>query len=301
MTLLAVNMGRHPDDATLAAALAALPEAAPVVIMLHGFRFSPDHPDRTPHRHILSLSPRRDCWKAVSWPRHLGMAGDAGLAIAYGWPARGHIWAALARADQAATDLARLVTTLRRLAPNRPLHLVGHSLGARVALLALRGLRRGAVDRLILISAALFRGEARAVLAAAPAADAAEIVNVTGRENLLFDALLRLAAPLGGRTVAAGVAAPNWLDVALDRPTTLAALAQLGYRIAPPRVPVCHWSGYLRPGVFGFYRAVLLQPRRTPLPALRTILAPRREPRGRRWTALKRPGGAQPSFLSSIR
>jgi pimeloyl-ACP methyl ester carboxylesterase len=301
MTLLAVNMGRHPDEATLAAALGALPETAPVVIMLHGFRFSPDDPDRTPHRHILSLSPRRDCWKAVSWPRHLGLTGDAGLAIAYGWPARGNIWAALARADQAAEDLARLVAALRWLAPHRPLHLMGHSLGARVALLALHGLRRGAVDRLILISAALFKGEARAVLAAAPAADAAEIVNVTGRENLLFDALLRLAAPLGGRTVAAGIMAPNWLDVALDRPVTLTALAQLGYRVAPPTVPVCHWSGYLRPGVFGLYRALLLQPRRTPLPALRTALTPGRRLRKRRWRTGKCAGGAQPSFLSSIR
>lgn len=301
MTLLAVNMGRHPDEAALAMALAALPEAAPVVIMLHGFRFSPDHPDRCPHRHILSLEPRRDCWKAVSWPRHLGLKGGAGLAIAYGWPARGHIWEALAWAERAATDLAGLITTIRRLAPKRPLHLIGHSLGARVALLALRGLPGRAVDRLILISAALFRRETQAVLAASPAAAGAEFVNVTGRENLLFDALLRLAAPLGGRTVAAGLSAPNWLDVALDRPATLAALARMGHRIAPPKVPVCHWSGYLRPGVFRFYRALLMQPHRTPLPALRGMLTPPPRPRPVPRPGLTRARGDQPSPFSSIR
>lgn len=277
MTLLPVNMGDHPDDATLGAAMAGLPPNAPVVIMLHGFRFSPERHETSPHRHILSLEPRRDCWKAVSWPRHLGLQGDAGLAVAYGWPARGHIWDALARADLAAADLARLVGAVRRLDPERPLHLIGHSLGARVAMLSLRHLAAGDVGRLILISAALFRRETRALLAA-PAGARAEVINITGRENLLFDVLLRLAAPLGGPTVAGGLDAENWLDVRLDRAPVLTTLRRLGHRVAPPRAPICHWSGYLRPGVFGFYRALLMQPHRTPLPVLRSRLAPATRP-----------------------
>lgn len=274
MTLLPINMGDHPDDATLRAAMADLPARAPVVIMLHGFRFSPDCPDTSPHRHILSLEPRRDCWKAVSWPRHLGLRGDAGLAVAFGWPARGHIWDALSHAELAAADLAQLVMAFRRLDPGRRVHLIGHSLGARVAMLSLRHLAAGNVSRLILISAALFRRETRTLLAQ-PAGAQAEVINITGRENLLFDTLLRLAAPLGGPTVAGGLDAENWLDVRLDRAAALDTLARLGHRIAPPKAPVCHWSGYLRPGVFRFYQALLLHPHRTPLPLLRAQLAPK--------------------------
>lgn len=273
MALLPVNMGQNLPTGRLAAALAALPPGAPVVVMIHGYRFCPDSDAHSPHRHILSDRPRPGCWKAVSWPRHLGLTGDRGLAIAYGWPARGSIWAALRRAQAAAADLARLIARIRALDPARPVHLVGHSLGARVGLLALRDLAPGDVQRAILIAAALFRRETRALLDASPAARTAQIINVTGRENLAFDLALRLAAPLAGPTLGRGLEAPNWLDLPLDRSGTLAALRDLGHRIAAPKAPICHWSGYLRPGVFGLYRALLHRPAETPLPVLRAALA----------------------------
>lgn len=271
MTLLPVNADQHPDAAALAAAQAALPAKAPVVIMIHGYRFNPTDPGNDPHRHILSLAPEIDCWKAVSWPRHLGLRGNAGLAIAYGWNAQGTIWAAMATARHTAQRLARLIAMLRQVAPARPIHLIGHSLGARVALLALEEMSAGDVQRAVLISAAAFRDEARRVLQS-PGGQGCEIINVTGRENLLFNGLLRLAAPLGGPTLARGPDAPNWLDIRLDMAQTLAALARIGHRIPPPRARVCHWSGYLRPGVFGFYRALLLAPNDTPLTDLRRAL-----------------------------
>jgi len=269
-------MGQDLPTARLAAALAGLVPGAPVVVMIHGFRFSPMVEGHSPHLHILAERPRPGCWKAVSWPRHLGLTGDRGLAIGYGWPARGSIWAALRRAEAAAADLGRLITRLKALEPDRPLHLVGHSLGARVGLLALRDLPPGAVQRAILISAALFRRETRALLETSPAASAAQVINVTGRENLVFDLGLRLAAPLAGPTLGRGLDAPNWLDLPLDRLETLSALRDFGHRIPPPKAPVCHWSGYLRPGVFGLYRALLHRPAETPLPVLRAALEPAR-------------------------
>jgi len=273
MGLLPINMGERPNEARLRAALDNLPAAAPVVVMIHGFRFSPHVPAHDPHRHILSVRPEIACWKAVSWPRHLGLAGDAGLAIAFGWPARGTIWQAMARTAPAAAELAALVLLLRRIAPARPVHLIGHSLGARIALMTCAAVPAGAIERVILISAALFRAEALQALSRPGAARSAELINVSGRENLLFDMLLRLCLPTGGPTIGAGIEAANWLDLRLDSPHALQALARFGYRIPPPRAAICHWSGYLRPGVFRLYRDLLLAPAQLPLPVLRAALA----------------------------
>lgn len=274
MALLPVNSDDPCEPGRVFRALAALPERAPVVILIHGFKFSPRETLSDPHRHILSLTPRRDCWKAVSWPRHLGLGGDAGLAIGFGWHARGSIWEAWEESARAGAKLAALVALIRRLDPTRPVHLLGHSLGARVALRALPDLAAGDIGRIVLISPAQFRSEA-ARLVDTPAGRRAEIFNVTGQENMLFDLLLRLARPLDGATIGGG--GPNhagWLDLELDRPGTLSALAGMGHRIRPASARVCHWSGYLRPGIWPFYRALLLAPQRTPLAVLRTALAP---------------------------
>lgn len=274
MALLPVDDTELPDRATLTASLAALPPDAPIVVMIHGFRFDPAISAHDPHAHILSLHPAHDCWKAVSWPRHLGLAGDQGLAIAFGWPARGTIWAAHARAARAAARLARLIDTLGQIAPARPVQIIAHSLGARVALTALPRLAPGRIGRILLLAAAAFRAETCRALAS-PAGRAAEVFNVTAPENTIFDLLLRAALPLRGPTLGRGLPLiPNWLDLPLTDPAALDSLARLGWRIRPPRAPICHWSGYLRPGIFPFYRALLTDPRRTPLPHLRAHLAP---------------------------
>ena len=94
MPLLSVNaIGANVSPAVpgtplgeqLAASLASLPAGAPIVVMIHGFRFCPHLPKTNPHSHILALDPRTDCWKAISWPRHLGFgrSEDEGLCIGF--------------------------------------------------------------------------------------------------------------------------------------------------------------------------------------------------------------------------
>jgi len=267
----------------------------PVIVMIHGYRFSPGDPRHCPHRHILALDPARGGRKALSWPRALGFGAggaDEGLGIAFGWPARGSIWAAYGRAALAGRGLAVLVRALRDAAPHRPVHLIGHSLGARVGLQALPHLPEAALSRAILLAGAEYASRAETALAT-PAGRAVEIVNVTSRENDLFDMLLeRLIAPArpGDRSLGQGLTPRrNALTLQLDDPRTLAALAARGYRVAPPGRRICHWSGYLRPGVFDLHADLLRRPEALTLAVLRAALPAAPEPRWSR--LLARPSG----------
>lgn len=280
-----------PLGTRLAAALAAAPHK-PVVVMIHGFRFTPDVAYSNPHTHILALDPRQDCWKALSWPRHLGFGRNAeeGLAIGLGWQAQGTIWAAYAQAARAGVALAGLIAAIRAVDPGRKVDVVAHSLGARVVLAALPLAEPGAVGRVILLAAAEFRTTAEAARRT-PAGQGAEFINIVTRENDLFDLGLEMlvAPPVPGcRALGLGLAAParNWLDMQVDQPATIAALAALGHRIAPPHLRICHWSGYLRPGLFGLYRSLLSGPDSLPLSLLAGRLPPTRDPRWSRLFAM---------------
>jgi pimeloyl-ACP methyl ester carboxylesterase len=283
MPLVRINAcGDRPipvDD--LGAALGSLPDGAPVIVLIHGYKYAPDHDARCPHAHILSLQPRAAA-RAMSWPRHLGFGrGDAaeGLCIAFGWDASGTLWKAHAEAALAALALAEVTLTVRRGHPG-PVHVVGHSLGARVALAAFPHLPAGAIGRALLLAGADTRAAAETALAT-PAGRTAEIVNVRTRENLLFDLLFRAAMhphrPLA-RVLGAGLgrADRRWLDLAIDCPATRGQLAALGFRVPPPVHAVCHWSAYLRPGLFPLYRALLRDD--LPLASLR-LASPAKAPR----------------------
>jgi pimeloyl-ACP methyl ester carboxylesterase len=263
----------------------ALQGSGPIVIMIHGYKFDPRNRETCPHRHILSLDPSRASFKAVSWPRGLGFDGQSkgeGVAIAFGWPARGTIWKAYERAAIAGRALAGLIETIGRLAPGRRVHLLAHSLGARVALTALPHVSAPLVDRMILMSGADYGQTARTALQCS-AGQQAQIINVTSRENDLFDFLLeRLVAPpeRGDRTLAHGMPqAPNTLTLQLDHRETLGVLRGAGFDIAPPGGRVCHWSSYIRQGVFPLYRALLRQPEDWPLIQLRAALPKACDPR----------------------
>jgi len=301
MPLLRINAGDAAPalggvadrDAGLAGHLAALPPGAPVVILIHGYKFSPAAPRHDPHRHILSLSPKPGCRKAISWPRHLGFgrgAGDEGLCIAFGWEARGSVWRAWRRAAQAGGGLADLVARIGRLRPG-PVDILCHSLGARVALCALERLPAHSIGRMVLLAAAEFQSGARRAMSS-PAGRSAEVINIVSRENDLFDGvvewLLRAPQP-GDRALGAGLgldrqgAPRNWLDVQIDCPSSRRALAEFGYRIPPPARRICHWSAYLRPGLFAFYRDLLRRRHALPLACLRHVLPGQPSPR---WSRL---------------
>lgn len=287
-----VDVTRHGlrfDRAGLAAALASLPGGEPVVVMIHGYRFAPDVAGNCPHQHIFSLQPPQGDWTALSWPRHLG---GAGLMIGFGWPARGDLIGASFRAATAGRALADLAAVIQSLDPGRALHVVAHSLGARVALAALPHATAGDFSRLILLAAAETRGPARRAMASA-AGRAVQVFNITTRENDLFDFLYEWLAGAGLDTaIGQGLRQemPNWLDVQIDQPATLAALARLGHRLPPAPARICHWSPYLRPGAFGLYRALLegglsAQVLRANLPMAADPRWSRLWPR--RWTALR--------------
>ena len=248
------------DGAALERSLAALAPRAPVAVLIHGFRYAPGAGIHCPHGHILSLTPRRDVPRAISWPRHLRLAGPQdGLALAFGWPARGTIWQAQARTAGAAEALATLVAAIRRLDPDRRVDLVAHSLGARVAMAALPLAEAGSIGRVLLLAPADFRAHAEAAMDSS-AGRAAEVFSITSRANALFDLCMEtlLSARLHA-SLAQGLSHPrqNWLDLRIDDTATETALARLGFPLRPAMVRICHWQPYLRPGVFALYRALL--------------------------------------------
>ncbi|GAB4264991.1 MAG: hypothetical protein Kow0013_12680 [Pararhodobacter sp.] len=303
MTLLAITASRSAlslsdspglaPDAAIRASLAALPPGVPVVILVHGRGYDPSVPARDPHRLIFAPRAWHGRSRHVSWPRRLGFAlpgprQPLGLCLAFGWFSTGDVWSATGRADGAAPMLARLVQIIRRADPARRVDLIGHSLGARVILGALPLLAAGMVDRVLLLAGADFLHRAKRALDS-PAGRSAEIFNITTRENDLYDFLFERAhAPFGGeRALGHGLpGAPNWLDLQLDHPATEAALRRLGLPLAAPRARICHWSVYLRPGVFRLYRRLIHDRARLTQPLLRAALDAPAQPR---WSRL-RPG-----------
>lgn len=282
----------HGSPTPVGAALARIgPTEGPAVVMIHGYKYQPGHRQHCPHRHILALHPEALPWSAPSWPRQLGFGTGhqaEGLAVAFGWEARGTLWAAQRRAVEAGRALAQVIAALHRQAPERPVHVIAHSLGSELALEALHHLPAGAVRRILSLTGASYAARAQDALAT-EAGRAAEFLNITSRENDLFDFMFeRLVAPPrpGDRAIGHGLEAPNAVTLQLDCDGTLDHLSRLGAVIGTPERRVCHWSSYTRPGVLQFYRDLLRRPDRLPLGALRCGVPPRPAPR---WSRLLAP------------
>lgn len=286
MPVVKVDADRALPEGLIAAAR-ALPRHAPVIVMIHGYRYSPATARCDPHRHILSLDPDPAHRRVPSWPRALGFGSDApdeGLALAFGWEARGMLGQAYARAGDAGRAAAAAASALANQA-GRPVALIGHSLGARVALQALHHADPGSVGRIVLLTGAEFRNTAAAALDS-PAGRRAEVLNITSRENDPFDFAMELWLDRGRRqALGFGLERPagNWLDVQIDDPATLAALDRLGFPTDRPSLRLSHWSPYLRRGLFDFYRTAMAQPWALPLSLLRARLPGRIQPR---WSRL---------------
>jgi hypothetical protein len=237
----------------------------PIIVMIPGYKYDPALPNQCPHRTLL----RHD----GAWLRQMGFGmgdPDEGLALAFGWNARGPVWRAAGRARAAGGQLGRVLRILHRAAPHRPIHLMTHSMGAEVALAALHVLPRGAVTRLLTLTPASYQSTADAALKS-PAGSTLEWINITSRENALFDLIYeRLVSPprRGDRVIGTNLSAPNSATLRLDCPRTLSWLQRFGARIAAPTARICHWSGYTRPGALGFYNRLLRDPARFPLASL---------------------------------
>lgn len=260
----------------LARQIARLPDGAPIVILLHGYRYDPDRRPSDPHRHIFAFRETTACRKTRSWPLGLGFTRHAdagGLCIGFGWPARlSHVDTLLrsgrtgfAEVYRAAPfyggQLACLVNLIHRMAPGRRLDIVAHSLGARVALSALPRLER-APGRMILLGAAEYRSEARRFLDASGPEGHPEIYNITARFNDLYDTMFEIFAPrqeAADRALGAGLpdAPAGWIDIQIDRGDVTAWINDRGIPLRTAITRFCHWGFYTRGGAFGLYRAIL--------------------------------------------
>jgi hypothetical protein len=255
--------------------LRSVSEGAPVVILVHGYKFHPGLPEADPHRSLFAFRPAPDDWRVRSWPAGLGIAddsGETGLAIGFAWPAgASHLASLLAcgrtgfalvydRAAAFGARLAEVVALVQRLAPGRPIDLLAHSLGARVALAALPHLDR-APERMILLGAAELDARVHEFLGGMRA-PAPQIYNVTARANDLYDVAFECFAPRRGwgeRAIGVGLRAqpPYWLDLQLDRSDVTDWINAQGIPLTPPRARHCHWSFYTRDGALGVYQAIL--------------------------------------------
>ncbi|MEO0914670.1 MAG: alpha/beta hydrolase, partial [Pseudomonadota bacterium] len=220
----------------------------------------------------IAMEPARQHWKLISWPKGLGFSAACpsdGLAIGYAWPgtARAHLGeVALGRsgfakvynrAAKAGQGLASLLEAIARIAPERKVDILAHSLGARVALQAIRATGATNLGRVVLMGGAEYRDAAAEAIAAY--AGAFDLYNVTSRANQLYDHLFQRFAPAKyGPALGQGLAAhaPRTVDLDLDAPATGSLLRARGRSLSSGAAYVCHWSFYLREGALPLYAAI---------------------------------------------
>jgi len=353
--------------------LPELASDAPVCVMVHGFQYDPRAPlsdergrAANPHGQIYhfdedELSVERAAHTSP-WPKRLGFEddeGESGMAVGFAWASdptyvRGdwRDWLSTLRwsdrgaetyystayrtAPIAAEGLARTVTALAEVFPNRRIDIFAHSLGARVALFALRRLAEenrvaelDRVGRVVLLSGAPHWLDARLALRA--------LAKHNRSKPQIFNALVSRDATLSrwGRRFAAfaGRADENprfrdrlwslffggkviglhgkplgsefsaWMDLHLDLP----ALANWASRLDPPidfrptwrGSSWDHWAAFTWPPYMKFYSNILRERRDWSLNALRWGAGRRKPiPSGRRGSG---PMGEKPRSVLRLR
>ncbi|MEM7496880.1 MAG: hypothetical protein AAF371_02665 [Pseudomonadota bacterium] len=292
----------------LDAALGTLAPAGRVTILVHGYRFTwrPHRDGSAPHCPQTRLyagnppSGSARLWPCeANWLAGLGLShrgptrpdGPAGrgtvpsLTIGFCWDARRNGLATLLTTgrndfavvyDAAALAGRALAAVLAHIAMRRPdamPDVLAHSLGARVALGALRAQPQLALGRLVLLGAAEYAGIALEALTTQTAAGGtANVYHVFSRANDIFDGIFGLLAPrpslpgdrplglagLGfGAGRASGALAERWIDLELDGGAAARAFAARGLACERAHETVSHWHFYTDPGAMAAWRAIL--------------------------------------------
>jgi len=261
----------------LAQALELAPKSAPIVIMIHGYKYHPGHPNSNPHKLLFSHSNTQST-KLTSWPLGLGfekMTTKDGLAIGFAWeglprkdirpkPMLSSFAHVYKQANRAGGHLARILKWIHVLAPGRPVDLIAHSLGARVAFSGLSRLSTRNVDRVILMGGAEYASSLDRYFRHIDRDSDLEVFNITTRQNSFVDFLFECFAPRSNPSdfaIGKGYVGPtsNWLNLNLDDTATLNMLATRGIGISRARKLklVDHWGFYARAGVLRFYQQLL--------------------------------------------
>ena len=161
-----------------------------------------------------------------------------------------------------------------------------------LALAAVAAAPAQSLSRVVLLAGASFLSHAEAALQS-PAGRHLELLNITSRENDLFDFAFERVVPSalpGDRALGAGITGARVANLQIDCPVTLARLATLGLPLAPPRRRICHWSGYTRPGTLALYARFLRDPAGLPVSLLRHLAPAQAAPRwSRLWGAASPP------------
>lgn len=251
----------RPWAERLTEALSTIPEEAPVVLLLHGMRYSWRRGGVCdPQRTLYATEGAR---AGTAWPKRLGFSeeDDDGVCIAFGWDAPGLISVASANASaaRAAPALKQVLELTHGL--GRRIDVFAHSLGCALLFQAMTNAPRGAVRRAVLLGPAVRRGAGRRIASMRPET---EFLHVMARANDLFDEayhrLLRDRGdahdkPLG--VAGAGGDLENWLDFQLDHEEAQAWLTTCKSRPTVLTRPICHRLFYEDDAAMALYRDVL--------------------------------------------
>lgn len=317
------ELGPDAEPLTVRAARSCAPalrRSQPLVVMIHGYKFDPfDARAENPHDYLYHFDPSLVCadrWqRPASWPLGLGFRerdpwGIHGLGVGFAWSSRprqriGAFCQSYIEAGNAGRALLETLDILAQAYPRRDIDIFVHSLGARVALTALRvAARRGRSDlierigRVLLLGPAELASVARDTMTlierAAPARRP-EIYNIVARENDFFDVLVERFSPRmkGVRPICVGSHGlgedfEGWLDLQIDSPALKPWLEARGVVIGggPPR-RVCHWGVYNRPGALDFYASILRDRPRWSIDRMRSEGVPTDQEQ--RWARLPKP------------
>lgn len=269
--------------------IADCPPEAPVVILIHGLRYS-WRADRgcDPQTTLYLSEPleedRRRRPLRANWPYQLGFTEsgrDDGVCIAFGWDA-----GRLSSLGNANVVLARFAPALVAVfetiqLAGREADCFGHSLGSALILDAIAAQPGLPVRRALLLGPAERRSRASRAAFAQQARTQTEFLHVLARANDVFDEAYHQLAPrteeaddlpLGASGIGAGLT--NWMDLQIDHPETRRWLASCGLPPTRPPERVSHWVYYSDPSAMAFYASVLRDTSPSCLKTLRDARAP---------------------------